>query len=810
MSTLRQDLRSAGRQARRAPGVTVLILLSIALGIGSCTTLFCLVWALVLRPLPFGAPQDLVGINSLPLVQRGEPDPVNHMSSPDYRDLRTQNRSFAAVEPYTDDFHLVLTGADPRRVSGTLVSAGLFELLGVRPLLGRQISEEDDRRGAQRVLLLGYDLWRSRFGGDPAILGKVIRANTSQYRVIGVMPPGFAFPGANEAWAAMEPERPYAANRSVRRLYVIARLRPGVSAAAARGDLAAIAARLAALDPADAGWTLAAVPLRPWLLGGDLQRSALAILAAVLSVLLIACANISSLLLAQGMKRRREMALRAALGAGPRRLVRQILTESLALAGLGGALGIPLGIAGLHVLRGALPPLPYGFELTSDPPALGAACALTLAAGLLCGLAPALRASRPDMSAVFRHAAAGDSRGHRRLHAVLVVAEVALSALLLIAASLSIRSLAALRAEEAGAAPQRLLTAWTTFSTARYLDPAARADGLRTIVERLGATPGIESAAATNFVPLAVINGLFGRINSEGAEGTGTAGSGGQRALCNAVTSAFFDTWGMPLVAGRDLTIEEGSTRSSAAVISAALARRLWPREPVARAVGKRFSIAGGLALNDLTVVGVAGNFKIGNLREEARPQVFVAAPYNTLPQTALVLRTRLPPAEALAALRRAVHGFDPDLPLFNAATMEEVSAAQLRTERLSSGSLALFGAVALLFAATGTYALLAAGVSRRRREIAVRLALGAPRGRLFRRLVGQGIGLALLGLSLGLLLAAVASRALAARLYGVTASDPFSLAGVFFLLLDVAFAACYLPARRALEVDPAEALRAE
>jgi len=596
MSTLRQDLRSALHQARRAPGVTALIVLSIALGIGACTTIFCLVWSLVLRPLPFREPQALVGIDSSPLVQRGEPDPVNHMSSPDYRDLRTQNRSFAGVEPYTDDFHLVLTGAEPRRVSGTLVSAGLFELLGVRPLLGRQISAEDDRRGAQKVLLLGYELWRSRFGGDPAILGKVVQANTSQYRVIGVMPPGFAFPGANEAWAAMETERPYAANRAVRRLYVVARLRPGVSAAAARGDLEALAARLAALDPADAGWTLAAVPLRRWLLGSDLQRSALAILAAVLSVLLIACANISSLLLAQGMRRRREMALRAALGARPRRLVRQILTESLALAGLGGVLGIPLGIGGLHVLRGALPPLPYGFELTTDPPALGAACALSLAAGLLCGLAPALRASRPDMSAVFRHAAAGDSRGHRRLHAVLVIAEVALSTVLLIAASLS----------------------------------------------------------------------------------------------------------------------------------------------------------------------------------------------------------------------RRAVHGFDPDLPVFNPATMEEVSAAQLRTERLSSGSLALFGAVALLFAATGTYALLAAGVSQRRREIAVRLALGAPRGRLFRRLVGHGIGLTLLGLSLGLLLAAVVSRALAARLYGVTASDPFSLAGVFVLLLDVAFAACYLPARRALDIDPAEALRAE
>jgi predicted permease len=803
METLRQDLRSALRTVRRTPGVAAVIILSVALGIGACTALFCLVWALVLRPLPFRDADRLVAIAALPPGQTADAEPVwwTRMSWLDYQDLRTQSRSFSAVEAYFDNYGWSLTGGEPERVKGALLSAGMLSLLGVEPLLGRPILAADDRQGAESTVLLGYDLWQRRFGGDRGVVGKVIHANGSTYRVIGVMPPGFAFPDRNEAWIALAPETPPVQDRTLRRFMVMGRLRPGVTAAAARSDLEALAKRVAAAHPVNAGWSFLPVGVRRWLLGGDLQRSVLAVLAAVISVLLIACANISSLLLAQGLKRRREMALRAALGAGPRRIMRQLLTESLCLAIAGSALGLPLGVAGLRLLRNALPPLPYGFALTPDLPALAAAFAAAVAAGLLFGIAPALRASRPDLSSAFRQAEPG-GHGTGRLYAALIIGEVALAAVLLIAASLSLRTLSALIAQGTGKAPGQLFTAWVSFSGERYAQQDERARGLLAVVDRVAAQPGIEAAAGTNFVPLAIINGGEGQAVAEG----GSAGS--VTAFCSTVTPGFFHTWGTRWVAGRDLTAAEAATWSRVAVINETLARRLWPD---GKAVGRRLRVRGTFVDGDwLTVVGVAGDFKIRSLREEVQPQVFVSAAYNIFRPAAVVLRTRLPPDRALDAVRRAAHSVDSDLPLFNAATMEDVGDDHLRADRLSGGGLTVFGGVALLFAAVGTYAVLAVRVARRRREIAVRLALGAPRGPLFRHLVAGGIVLTLTGLTLGLLTAAVASRALAGQLYGVTPTDPLSFGGVFILLLDVAFAACYLPARRALEIEPAEALRAE
>jgi putative ABC transport system permease protein len=802
METLRQDLRSALRTVRRTPGVAAVIILSVALGIGACTTLLCLVWALVLRPLPFRDPGRLVAIAALPPGQSADSDPVwwTRMSWLDYRDVRAQSRSFSAVEAYFDNYGWTLSGGEPERVKGALVSGGMLSLLGARPFLGRLILPQDDRWEAESVVLLGYDLWQRRFGGDPGIVGKVIPANGSHYRVLGVMPPGFAFPSGNEAWISLETETPPAQNREVRRILVMARLRPGVTAAAAHRDLEAVSRRVAAAAPGNAGWSFLPVGVRRWLLGGDLQRSVLAVSAAVVSVLLIACANISSLLLAQGLKRRREMALRSALGAGPRRIVRQLLTESLFLAVTGSALGLPLGVAGLRLLRNALPELPYGFALTPDLPALAAAFGAAVAAGLLFGIAPALRAARPDLSAAFRQAAPGAGQGTGRLYAALIVSEVALAAVLLIAASLSLRTLAALRAEGTATAPGRLLTAWISFSGAHYVEREERARRLLAVVDRIAAVPGVEAAAGANFVPLSIINGGQAVVDVPG-------GVEGVTAMCNTVTSGFFRTWQTRWVAGRDLSAAETVTRSPVAVINETLARRLWPD---GKAVGRRIHLRGTFAAGWVTVIGVAGDFKISSLREEPGAQVFVGAAYNAFRPAAVVLRTGLPPDRALAAVQQATRGVDPDLPLFTVATMEEIGDAHLRADRLSGGGLALFGGIALLFAAVGTYAVLAVRVTRRRREIAVHLALGAPRARLFRRLVARGIALTLVGLSLGLLTAAVASRALAGKLYGVTPTDPLSFGGVFILLLDVAFAACYLPARRALEIEPAEALRAE
>jgi predicted permease len=801
MDSFRQDLRTSVRMLRRAPGVTAVVILSLALATGACTTVLCLVWSLLLHPLPFAEPAALrVVATAIPANgSGGEPD-LYFLSFPDFQDVRAQARTFAGVEAYFDDFGLTLTGGAPERVKGALVTAGLFPLLGVEPLLGRQIRAEDDRPGAANVILLGYSLWHRRFAGDPAIVGKTIMSNSLPFRVIGVMPPGFTFPRGNEAWIPALPQAPAVNDRSVRRLSVVARLRPGVSEAAARRDVAALARRLAD-GHAEAGWRLAVVPLRRWLLGETLRRSLLGVLAAVVAVLLVACANLSNLFLTQTLKRRSEIALRAALGAGPGRIARQLLTEGFLLALAAGVLAVPCGMIGVQLARGVLPQLPYGLVPTAGPAAAVIGLMVSLAAGLLLGLQPSLHAARTDLATAFRHRAP-ERRSAGPLHAVLVVAEVALATVLLIAASLALRTLVALRAQGAPAAPDHLLTVWVQLSGDRYDDPEARARQLRTIAGHLAALPGFASAAGSDFVPQEFVNGPEVRI--ETAEG---AARGGQTALCHSITSGFFRTWGAPLLAGRALSEDEASTRSSAAVVNATLAHSLWPHGP---AVGRRFQLTGGAIPGWLTVVGVAADFKARTLREPNRPQLFISAAYNRFRPAAVLVRTRRPIGSSLAALRRAIHEVDPDLPLFNAATLDDLRAAHLRPESLSAAGLAVFGLTALLIAAGGTYSILAMEVARRRREIAIRLALGARRGHLFRRLVGRGLALTLAGLALGLILALALSRTFAAKLYGVSPADPVSFGGVTILLLDLAFAASYLPARRALEVAPAEALSEE
>ena len=813
MITLRQDLRSALRLARRKPEAVAVIVLAVALGIGACATTFCLVWALVLRPLPFTAPESIYAVLSVPTPR--DASIFTQLSYADYEDVRAESETLTDVASFLDNFGLTLYGSgpgkpgqpgnpEPERVNAVLASERLLPLLGVEPILGRHIREEEARRNADPVVLLGYGLWQRRFGGDPGIVGKTIQANSMPYQVIGVMPPGFAFPDGDEAWISMGFQIPGATRaRILRRWAVIGRLRPGVPPERAREEMAALGRRLAALHPEDAGWNLEILPFRRAMIDEGLRRSGLAVLAAVLSVLLIACANITDLLLAHAAERRREIAVRAALGATPGRIVRQLLTESLLFALAGGALGLPLGAAGVRFLRGILPPLPYGFDLTADAVPLAAALAAALGAGLLFGMAPALQASRPDLTEAFRHGGLTPRR-KGRLHAGLVVSEIALSAVLLVSASLALRSLTALRSEPAGVVPQSLFTVWVQLSGEKNRGDVPRAQTARAIVERLAAEPGIDTAAAGNFVPLAASNATHLRITEVEGKPPG-ADRASRTALCFAVTSGFFRTAGTPILEGRELTAEEGSTQSAAAVVSRSLARSLWPDGP---AVGRRFRLDDPQIPGWVTVVGVAGDLKTESLREGSRPQVFLSEAYNIYRPATLLVRTRLPREKALAAVRRVVRTVDPQLALFRDATMNEVLAEHLRTERLSSGGLVLFGTAALFFAALGTYGIPARTMVRRRREIAVRLALGAPRGALLRGLIGRGMALALAGLTLGLLAGLAVSRALAGNLFGVTPTDPVSYAWVAILLLDVAFIACWLPARKALEIEPAEVLR--
>jgi len=810
MNTLQQDLRFALRTARRSPGVTVVIIGSLALGLEACTLMLCVASGFLWRPLPFRHPEELAAV--LGRYPEGSGDsPGGRMSQADFRDLRRQTRTFSELGTYFENFGLTVSGGggEPERVTAAQVSAQLFPLLGVKPMLGWQIPAADDRHGAEPVVLLGHDLWRRRFGGDPAIIGRKIMANGNLYQVIGVMPPGFSFPQGNEAWVQLGVQSaPPSLARTMRRIRVLGRLRPGATLEAAQHDAAEIARRTAAADPAAAGLRFEVIPVRWALLAGageHLRPSLLALLIAVLAVLLIACVNVTNLLLGRALERRREMALRAALGARTGQLVRPLVTESLFLALAAGAVGLPLGAASVRLAAGLLPPLPYGFSLGADLPVLAVAFALTLCAGFLCGAAPAVQARRPDLARLLvrdgLHPGGGGKRAGR-LHAGLVVAEVALSTVLLLTALLAVRTFAALRSAETGASEPRLLAVWLQLAGDRYAFSEARGRAVQELAVRVAQAPGIDAAAGANFVPLSTDNGSIVRI--EKAEGA-TAGSA-RTAVCLAVTSDLFRTLGVPLLAGRELTPEEGGTESPVAVVSSALVRSLWPD---GHAVGRRLLLGGSMVDSPLTVVGVAGDLKVDDLRTPAQPLIFVAAPYNPFRPAAILVRTNLPRATAFATVRHAIHAADPGLAIFGDATLEELRAKHLHVDRLSSRGLALFAAAALFLASVGTYSVLAVAVVRRRREIAVRLALGARRGALVRRLIGSGMVLAVTGLALGLG-AGLALAHAAPALYGITPGDPVSYAGVSIILLDIAFIACWLPARRALDIEPAEALSRE
>jgi putative ABC transport system permease protein len=800
METLRQDLRFALRMARRTPGIATAVVLSVALCVGASMAVFALAWGVLLRPLPFPEPGRLRAVIS---VYPKDAETMR-MSALDSADLERECTSFSAVGAYYGNFGWTLTeGGEAESVKAALVSSEMLPLLGIAPVLGRPIRKEEDRFGAEPVVLLGWDLWQRRFGGDPRIVGRRVHANGKLFRVIGVMPRGFSFQWGNEAWVPLGNMPPPDPQRESRWFFLVARLRPGVTVDAARREAAAVGARIAARHPdTNANWSVDLIPLRDQQLAAEQRQVVRPPLVCALAVLLIACGNIANLLLAHAVERRREIALRAALGAGPLRIARQLLTESLALALAGGALGLPLGLGGIRLLRGAMGSLPYGFEITADAVVLLTVPVVALAAGFLFGLVPALQACRPRLAEAF-HPGAAVARGTGRLHIVLVVAEVALSTVLLVAAVLALRSLTTLLAAEPGFAVDHLFTAGVKLNGERYEDSEKKARQLQELVRRLDAVPGIEAAAGGGLVPLSTNMVVDEKIVAAERAAPG----GAPIAVRTAVTAGLFRTLGVPLLAGRDFTPAEGSTRSRAVIVNATLARRLWP---TGGAVGRRLRLAGTTEPRELTVIGVAGDIKSYSLRQEDSPRIYVSAAYHAPVPTMLLVRGTLTPKETEAAVRRTLHGFDPELALFAPATMEQNLADITQAERFSGGGLALFGAISLFFAAVGTYGVLAYTVGRRRREIGIRLALGAPRWRLFRFIVGRGIAPALAGLALGLLAAVPVARRLAANLYGVGPTDPISFAAVAVLFLDVAFIACYLPARRALEVDPAEILAEE
>ena len=823
MTTLLQDVRYGLRMLWKNPGFTAVVVLTLALGIGANTAIFSVVDAVLLRPLPFPQPEQLVLVRD-DLAGR-QMENVG-MSVPELKDLQQSTDVFeevAGVWPVDAN----LTGSDrPERVELLAVSANYFTLLGASARLGRVFGPKDYAEGFAEGVVISDGLWRRMFGADPAVLGRRIYADTDAYTVIGVMPQGFRHPGQTlrndvEMWV----NAGFVGNpfnnppRNVRMLPgAIARLKPGVNVRQAQSRVDSLVSRLRGQFPneypTEAGWAVRLLPAHENLVGGA-RATLLVLLGAVGLVLLIGCVNIANLLLARSTARQREMAIRLALGAARRRLVMQLLTESLLLSLLGGAVALLAVVWLLDVLVRVVPAdIPRLHEVGFDGGVLLFVFAVSLLTGLLFGLVPALQASRPDLTLSLKEGGKGAGAGARgqRFRGALVVTEIALSLVLMIAAGLLLRSFERLLKVDAGFDPHKVLLAriWLPVPNNPeqdpYRQPARRAAFVREVLRRAQALPGVQYAAVAsgNSVPLLGphFTGQFTieeRADSDAEQPTAQGA---------AVTPDYFRALGTPLVRGRFFTDSDTLEGQPVALVDEAAARRFWPD---ADPVGRRFKQGGrGSKAPWVTVVGVVGNVKTEGFDQPDQPHLYLSMFQNVGYSMAVYLKAEGDPKSLTQALRREVQTVDPNLPVFGERTMEEVVAASLAQRRFALQVVGGFGVLALLLAGIGIYGVVAYSVSQRTREIGIRLALGASRGAILRWVFGQGMRLTLFGLGAGLAVALALTRLLRGLLFGVEATDPLTYGGLALLLAAVALLACYVPARRATKVDPMVALRYE
>ena len=797
MDALRQDLRFAVRLLLKSPGLTAIAVLSMALGIGVNVTVFGVLNGMVLRPFPYAEPERVVAISMEHPLVVGHPGAWSFL---DYVDLQNQSTVFQGVAAHRGGGRMTLTGPDgPEQIAIDAVSADLFPLLGVTPLLGRCFTPREDRPGGPAVVLLGHGLWQERFGGDPNVVGRELRIGGRPHRVVGVMPEGFEFPDTRQAWLPLG-SRWAGSLRSERILQVKARLWPEVSFEDAQAEVNTLVRRLQETHPeTNTGWQATVKPLREKVAPAELQRPFLILAGAAGCLLLLACVNVSSLLLAQASGRQKELAVRAALGCSRGRIVRQLLTENVLLALAGGALGVLLSPLGLRAATRALAPVPFWMRFTLDPPVLLFALAASLACGLIFGIVPALQAAGIELRSIFKDGAGSRRQRGQSLRSALVVGEVAIALVLLIGTSLFLRSFTQLRHSDPRLMSQDVLSLWTTLQGDAYDDVRNRARRAEDVARRLARIPGVEAAAA-GAVPL-YDTGTRGRV---AVEGKASAAGKEPVSLSSGVTPGWFRTLRVPLLNGRTFTERESAGGAPVAVVNQAFARRFFEKEP---AVGKRLRLLDPEGTGWLTIVGVSGDLPT-NLWEPAEPQVFVPPSYQQIRSLGVILRTRHDPEAILEKVRKELRASDPTLPIYDVLTMNEVVDDSLVVERAVSEAFALFGAIALFLAAIGIYGLLSFMVSQRLRELGVRIALGAKRRHVFGLVLLRGAALAVAGIGLGLVGALAASRLVAAALYEVSPTDLASFTGIPLLLLGVALAACWVPARRAMDADPVEAIR--
>jgi predicted permease len=786
-------------------GFTFAAVLCLALGIGATTTVYSTVDGMLFRPLPFAnADRVMALVDSNPMQGADGTD----VAFTNFLDWREQAASFDAMAIYQDrDFALTGDGGDPERIEGQIVSANLFDLLGVRAAIGRNFMLNEDAPGAERVALLSHALWQRRFAGRAETVGQTIRLNGYEHIVVGVMPEGFKFPEWAEIWTPATFKRDEAgAGRGNHNLSCIARLKPGVTIEEANAEMAAISARLATAYPeTNANWTTTVKTFRDARIS-EFKSVLYLMLGAVLFVLLIACANVANLLLARGAERTKEIAIRTALGSSRWRIVRQLLVESLLISVMGGALGVLLAMWGIDLVGSAIPfELPYWMTYMIDARVLVFTLVVAVVTGILFGLAPALQASKIDVNEMLKEGSkgAGGSLRRHKARSLLVVTEIALSLMLLIGAALLMRSFVEATKSDPGFNPQNVLTMRLTLPATRYVDDEQRFMFYQDLLARIGSLPGVRSVAAANIIPLA--------DSTSGAafipEGAPPPPGEEPVAQFRIVTPDYFRTMEMPLARGRSLTGQDTEAASPpVAVINETLARRVYPNE---NPVGKHFKFKGDDEW--VNIVGVVPDTK--TRRMDARPDMHIYVPYArraAYRAMTLVLRTDGEPALVAPAVRAQVSAMDAELPLYDVRTMEDLVARSLWQPRLFSGMFLIFAFGALVLASVGVYGVISYSVNTRTHEFGIRMALGAQKGNVLRLVVRQGMILVAVGCVLGLGGALLLTRALAGLLYGVSATDPLTFLIIPFVLIFVALLASYIPARRATKVDPVVALRYE
>lgn len=796
MQELKDDLRFALRLLFRQPGFAIVALLTLGLGIGANVTIFSIVNSVLLRPLPYAEPQGLVHLSGVPPRDSNEAQGVSLPDLLDYRRMTTTMSGMAAYSFYSN--RLVFAGdGEPEQVEAATVSANFFALLGVQPLYGRTFREGEDQRGQNGFVVLSHAWWMTRFGGDVNVIGRKLSLNYLTYEVVGIMPPDFQFPERVAAWIPISTGSPATLLRDAHIYMALGRLRPGVSVTAARDELRALGARLEQTYPNTNKDYRAQVKGLAEHVTGDVRPTLYVLVVAVGALLLIVCGNIANLLLARATARRREFGIRAAVGAPRGRLIRQLLTESLVLAGMGGALGLAVSWWLVRVLRAAnLPTMPRLSELSVDGTSVLFTVGVIMGTALLFGIAPALQAT--DL----KEAGARGSTGglaQNKLRGVLVIAEVALATFLLIGAGLLIESMRRLLAVDAGFAVSEVTILDLSLPSRKFAGLDVMAQFVESYLQRVRAVPGVESAAATISPPL---GGLYSLMD---LTLPGEAPQAFKPSVGNvSVSPGYFETFRIPLLKGRLFEARDTKEAPHVVIISEPMARQYFPgKNPLGRQVMLSYG-------SDWTgeVVGVVAGIRRRGLAEEPRAEVYLPFAQMPYPTLNIVVRSTLPAGRLAGALKQEMRQIDANVPLNRIRPMQEVVLESIAASRIRSLVTAFFAGAALLLASIGIYGVMAYSVSRRTAEIGIRMALGASPWQILRLVMQQSLMLVGLGIATGILLAAGLGSALASLLYGISAWSPAVYLAVALLLAAVAGLATLIPAWRATRIDPAIALR--